>query len=299
MDLHQLYIFTNVVEHKSFSKAAQALYLSQSTVSSHIQSLEKHLGKPLFDRIGRDTTLTPYGERLYYWAVKLLKLKDEALMDIKQSASSLAGMIRIAVSSVPGQYIVPKMIKDFHDSYSQVTFSIKQGPSRTVAEKVLSGAVDLGVLGEKYDNDKLHYIPLLKEKLVLIAPENFQIGTPVTVESLKEYPFIMRNADSGTKAMLEKFLRKYNMKESSLNIVAWSDSGETLFELVKQGVGVSIVSEIAARGLANQSQIQIHHIKDFDDVRYFYLVYNKQKTLALPAKLFLKKFSPEEEELEE
>lgn len=295
MDLHQLYIFTNVVEHKSFSKAAQALYLSQSTVSSHIQSLEKHLGKPLFDRIGRDTTLTPYGERLYYWAVKLLKLKDEALMDIKQSASSLAGMIRIAVSSVPGQYIVPKMIKDFHDSYSQVTFSIKQGPSRTVAEKVLSGAVDLGVLGEKYDNDKLHYIPLLKEKLVLIAPENFQIGTPVTVESLKEYPFIMRNADSGTKAMLEKFLRKYNMKESSLNIVAWSDSGETLFELVKQGVGVSIVSEIAARGLANQSQIQIHHIKDFDDVRYFYLVYNKQKTLALPAKLFLKKFSPEEE----
>ncbi len=295
MDLHQLYIFTNVVEHKSFSKAAQALYLSQSTVSSHIQSLEKHLGKPLFDRIGRDTTLTPYGERLYYWAVKLLKLKDEALMDIKQSASSLAGMIRIAVSSVPGQYIVPKMIKDFHDSYSQVTFSIKQGPSRTVAEKVLSGAVDLGVLGEKYDNDKLHYIPLLKEKLVLIAPENFQIGTPVTVESLKEYPFIMRNADSGTKAMLEKFLRKYNMKESSLNIIAWSDSGETLFELVKQGVGVSIVSEIAARGLANQSQIQIHHIKDFDDVRYFYLVYNKQKTLALPAKLFLKKFSPEEE----
>lgn len=295
MDLHQLYIFTNVVEHKSFSKAAQALYLSQSTVSSHIQSLEKHLGKPLFDRIGRDTTLTPYGERLYYWAVKLLKLKDEALMDIKQSASSLAGMIRIAVSSVPGQYIVPKMIKDFHDSYSQVTFSIKQGPSRTVAEKVLSGAVDLGVLGKKYDNDKLHYIPLLKEKLVLIAPENFQIGTPVTVESLKEYPFIMRNADSGTKAMLEKFLRKYNMKESSLNIIAWSDSGETLFELVKQGVGVSIVSEIAARGLANQSQIQIHHIKDFDDVRYFYLVYNKQKTLALPAKLFLKKFSPEEE----
>lgn len=105
----------------------------------------------------------------------------------------------------------------------------------------------------------------------------------------------MRNADSGTKAMLEKFLRKYNMKESSLNIIAWSDSGETLFELVKQGVGVSIVSEIAARGLANQSQIQIHHIKDFDDVRYFYLVYNKQKTLALPAKLFLKKFSPEEE----
>lgn len=295
MDLHQLYIFTNVVEHKSFSKAAQALYLSQSTVSSHIQSLEKHLGKPLFNRIGRDTTLTPYGERLYYWAVKLLKLKDEALMDIKQSASSLAGMIRIAVSSVPGQYIVPKMIKDFHDSYSQVTFSIKQGPSRTVAEKVLSGAVDLGVLGEKYDNDKLHYIPLLKEKLVLIAPENFQIGTPVTVESLKEYPFIMRNADSGTKAMLEKFLRKYNMKESSLNIVAWSDSGETLFELVKQGVGVSIVSEIAARGLANQPQIQIHHIKDFEDERYFYLVYNKQKTLALPAKLFLKMFSPEEE----
>lgn len=291
MDLHQLYIFTKVVEQKSFSKAAEALYLSQSTVSSHIQSLEKNLGVTLFDRVGRENTLTPYGERLYFWAQKLLQLKDQALLDIKQSAENLAGVIRIGVSSVPGQFIVPKMIKDFRSHYSQVTFSINQWPSKTVAERVLNGTVDIGVLGEKYENEKLHYYPLLKEKLVLLASKEFTIDNPVTIESISQYPFIMRNSDSGTKSMLEKFLKRNDMKESRFNIVAHTDSGECLIELVKQGVGVSIISEIAAKKHVESPLIQAHRISGFDDERYFYLVYNKKKTLSMPSKLFIEMFS--------
>lgn len=291
MELHQLYIFTKVVEQKSFSKAAEALYLSQSTVSSHIQSLEKYLGVPLFDRLGRENILTPYGERLYDWALKLLQLRDEALLDIKKSADSIGGVIRIGVSSVPAQCIVPKMIKKFRDRYSQVTFSIHERPSKSVAEHVLNGTVDLGILGEKYGNERLRYIPLLKEKLVLFAGKEFQIQTPVTAENLSQYPFIMRYANSGTKAILEKFFRKHGMKESDLNIVAYTDSGETLIELVKQGVGVSIISEIAATEYADNPLVQIHPIEGFDDERYFYLVYNEKKTLSMPAKLFLKMFS--------
>lgn len=291
MELHQLYIFTKVVEQKSFSKAADALYLSQSTVSSHIQSLEKYLGVPLFDRLGRENILTPYGERLYEWAIKLLQLRDEALLDIRKSADSIGGVIRIGVSSVPAQCIAPKMIKDFRNHYSQVTFSIHESPSKKVAELVLNGTVDVGILGEKYDNEKLHYIPLMKEKLVLLASKEVPIQNPVTAENLRQYPFIMRYANSGTKALLEKFFRKHGLKESDLNIVVYTDSGETLIELVKQGVGVSVVSEIAAAQHAKHSLVQIHPIEGFDDERYFYLVYNKKKTLSMPAKLFLKMFS--------
>ena len=113
MDLHQLYVFTKVVEHKSFSKAADDIFLSQSTVSSHIQGLEKMLGLKLFDRVGRESILTPNGERLYAWARKLLLLKDQTLLDLKQGMIELRGMIRIAASSVPGQFMIPKIVKQY------------------------------------------------------------------------------------------------------------------------------------------------------------------------------------------
>lgn len=287
MDLHQLYVFTKVVEHKSFSKAAEAIYLSQSTVSSHIQSLEKMLNVPLFDRVGRETILTPYGERLYDWALKLLQLKDQALFDLKESVTELKGIIHIGVSSVPGQFLIPKIVKDFRKEYSNVTFSVSEYPSKLVAERVMSGKVDLGFLGEKYENDKLHYLPLLKEKLVLISSPAYHLGETITMQELLNYPFVMRSADSGTKAILEKFLKKQQIKEDQLNIVAFTDSSQTLIEFVKQGIGIAIISEIAAKEYTLNTNLRIHEIEDFHDERYFYLVYNEMKTLSLVSKLFI------------
>lgn len=296
MDLHQLYIFTKVVEHKSFSRAAEAVYLSQSTVSSHIQSLEKTLNVQLFDRVGRDTILTPYGERLYYWALKLLQLKDEALFDIKESVTELNGIIHIGVSSVPGQFLVPKIVKNFREEYSNVTFSISEYPSKIVADKVLSGKVDIGFLGEKYENDKLHYIPLVKEKLMLISPSQFNLNKTIAFEEIMTYPFIMRKSDSGTKAILEKFFKKKHIKDDQLNIVAYTDSSQALIEFVKQGLGIAIISEIAAREYTLNNHLRIHEIEDFNEERFFYLVYNEMKTLSLITKLFIEMVSKESPE---
>lgn len=289
MDLHQLYIFTKVVEHKSFSKAAEAVYLSQSTVSSHIQSLEKSLNVQLFDRVGRDTILTPYGERLYYWAQKLLQLKDRAIFDMKESVTELKGMIHIGVSSVPGQFLVPKMVKEFRNEFPNVTFAIHEFPSRIVAERVISGKVDLGFLGEKYEKDHLHYLPLLKEKLVLISSKDFEFEGTVSMNELVHYPFVMRNSDSGTKAILEKFLKQNGIKEEQLNIVAYTDNSQALIEFVKQGIGIAIISEIAARGSSLNDDLLIHEIEGFDQERYFYLVYSEMKTLSLVSKLFIER----------
>lgn len=287
MDLHQLYVFTKVVEHKNFSKAAESIYLSQSTVSSHIQSLEKLLNVKLFDRVGRETILTPYGERLYYWSQKLLQLKDQALFDIKESATEVTGMIHIAVSSVPGQFIVPKLIKEYREQFGNVTFSISELPSKMVAEKVMSGKVDFGFLGEKYENERLHYIPLQKEKLVLISTEAFGLDERISIHDMLEYPFVMRSSDSGTKAILEKFLKSQQIKMEQLNVVAHTDSSQALVEFVKQGIGISVISEIAAKEYSLNQQLRIHEIKDFVNERFFYLVYNEIKTRSLISKLFI------------
>jgi len=285
VDLHQLYIFTKVVEHKSFSKAAEVVFLSQSTVSSHIQALEKALNIKLFDRVGRESVLTPHGERLYHWAQKLLFIKDQALLDLNQGMTELQGMIRIAASSVPGQFLLPQMIKKFRMDYPAVTFQIYEASSKVTAEKVVNGTVDFGIIGDKYENDRLHYIPLLKEHLVLITSRNINLSNPVHIQELLDYPFVMRNTDSGTNALLEKLLKKNNISKNHLNIIAYTDSGQSLTQFVKEGIGIAIVSEIAAN--EQEGELEKYQIAEFEDERYFYLIYNKQKTIPLVSKLFI------------
>ncbi|MFJ7728091.1 selenium metabolism-associated LysR family transcriptional regulator [Neobacillus sp. NPDC097160] len=287
MDLHQLYVFTKVVEHKSFSKAAEDVFLSQSTVSSHIQALEKLLGLRLFDRVGRESILTPHGERLYQWALQLLLLKDQALLDLKQGMTELRGTIRVETSSVPGQFMIPKMVKHFREQYPEVMFHISQSSSRQVAEKVLNGSVDIGILGEKYVDDKLCYIPLIKEKLVLITSNQIELSGSVNLEDILKYPFVMRNSDSGTNAILERFLKKNNITKDKLNIISYIEDGQSLIQFVMQDVGISIVSEIAARGYAAKNMLKMYDINRFDDDRYFYLVYNINKTQSLLSTLFI------------
>lgn len=287
MDLHQLYVFTKVVEHKSFSKAAEDIFLSQSTVSSHIHALEKNLNVQLFDRVGRENILTPHGERLYQWAQKLLLLKDQALLDLKGGQQELRGMLRIAASSVPGQFMIPKMVKLFRDQYPNALFRINQSSSKNTVDKVLNGSVDFGVLGDKYESDKLKYIPLLKEKLVLITSNQVNIAGPVDIHDILQYPFIMRNSDSGTNAILERLLKKNKISKDQLNIIAYTDSSQSLIQFVMQDIGISIISEIAAKEYALQNQLKMYEINGFDEERYFYLVYNLQKTQSILGKLFI------------
>jgi len=287
MDLHQLFVFTKVVEHKSFSKAAEDIFLSQSTVSSHIQALERTLNVSLFDRVGRENILTPAGERLYQWALKLLLLKDQALLDIKEGATELRGIIRISASSVPGQFMIPRMVKKFRMLYPKATFHVNQSSSKNVAEKVLNGSVDFGILGEKYDNDKLCYLPLLKEHLVLVTSNQSDIKGPVDIQDLLSCPFIMRNSDSGTNSLIERFLKKHNIAKDQLNIVAFTENGQSLVQFVLQDIGIAIISEMAAREYYDRKLLKIHEINGFDDERYFYLVYNKNKTQSMLSKLFI------------
>ncbi|MED3570724.1 selenium metabolism-associated LysR family transcriptional regulator [Cytobacillus praedii] len=287
MDLHQLFVFTKVVEHRNFSKAADDVFLSQSTVSSHIKALEKSLNLKLFDREGRDTILTPHGERLYQWAQKILLLKDEALLDLKREMMDFRGIVKIATSSVPGSFIIPNMIKDFNHAYPNISFHISESSSKRVVEHVLNRTVDIGILGEKYENDKLFYLPFQKEKLVLITSNELEFNGPVCLEEIIKHPLIMRSSDSGTRSLINKFLEKKQISKEHLNIAVHTDSGNSLIQFVIQNVGISIISEMAAREFAAANLIHMYEIKDFYDERFFYLAYHKNKTLSLAAKLFI------------
>ena len=138
--------------------------------------------------------------------------------------------------------------------------------------------MDLGILGEKYDNEKLQYMPLLKEKLVLISPKHIEFKNPVNIQEVLNYPFVMRHSSSGTNSVLERFLKENHITKEQMNITAYTDSSQSLIQFVKEGIG----KEYDERNL-----IHMYDIEDFNNERDFYLVYNINRTQSVVSKKFI------------
>ncbi len=288
-DFHHMYVFVNVVQQKSFSKAAEAIFLSQSTVSAHIQTIEKELNVKLFDRMGREVVLTSAGEKLYSWSLELLAVREKALHDINMHFSEIQGRIKIIASTVPGQYIVPQIIGNFKKKYSRVMFEVSQSDSEDVAKSVLSGNIDLGFMGVIIDKDKLKYIPIEEDKLILIAPNNFKKKQKVIdVEELLSENIIIRNPGSGTQKVFDKALKKRGLTLKSSKIVASFDTTEAVKQSVKNGLGVAIVSKRSAIDYVESGFVRAFEIKGLDLYRKFYLVYHRDRTLSPVCEKFIR-----------
>jgi DNA-binding transcriptional LysR family regulator len=287
MLMHQLYIFIRVAEEKSFSKAAESIYLSQSTVSTHIASLEKHFGQKLFDRLGKKVVLNCFGEKLYPWAKEIMLLKEKALVDLKNYKLRIEGNIKICASTVPAHYIVPQLISKFSSQNPDIKFTLETYNSKYAAEMLLRGEADLAFLGLRYYNDKLNYLPLTEEKLVLIAPLGLKIGTAPELKKLIEYPFLFRKPGSATQMIVEKILKKSGIDITRLKVVSYFDSVQVLMQCVREGLGISIVSEIAASEFISHNLIKTFELGELSEKREIYLANNKERTLSPVVNLFM------------
>ena len=169
MDIRKLDALCKVVELRSFTKAAQAMQLSQPTVSDHIRNLEEELGQKLINRLGREVEPTPVGQLLYSYASRMLRLQQETLQAVLQYSGQLAGDLLIGASTIPGTFILPKIIRGFHQQYPDITTSVHISGSRTVAQKVLDGEYDLGLVGAIWNERGLEWQPLFNDTLVLVT----------------------------------------------------------------------------------------------------------------------------------
>jgi len=288
MQLHQLSVFKAVADCNSFSKASEELYLSQSTVSTHISNLEEYFGKKLFDRLGRQIVLTPFGERVYAWAEKLLIMHNEAIDDLKDFTTDLRGTLHIAASTVPAQYMAPRVMAAFRARFPAVKFVIRQGSSEDIAELVLKGQADLGMVGDMYYPDRITYMPFCSERIVLITPPAVKLSEPVSIVAAVDYPFIFRGVGSGTQAAVERTMRKAGVELVQYNVVAYLDSVQAVKQAVRDGLGVAFISETAARDYADNNLVNVYAVSEMCDNRTFYFAYNKNRTAVPFAAEFVK-----------
>lgn len=283
MDFKQLEVFVSVIKHQSFSKAARELFLTQPTVSAHIQNLEKELGSVLVNRSNKSITLTKSGEILYEHAIFILNNCKKAIYDIKEYSGKIEGMIDIACSSIPETYILPDFMKDFSNEYPDVKFSISHYDSQYAISEILNERVNFGLVGSKPTNPQIEYLELINDELVLIAPTDLHIDNDngyININELYKQNFIMRKEGSGTRNLIMNTLIENDFSTNKLNILSHVESNEAIKEMVRVGLGVSFVSYISIIDYINANKLRFYKIKDVNFERKFYFIYSKKKTFT-------------------
>lgn len=283
MDLKQLDIFVAVAKHQSFSKAAKELFLTQPTVSAHIQNLEKELNTVLVNRNNKIITLTRPGEILFEHAIYILNNCKRAIYDIKEYEGKIEGFIDIACSSIPETYVLPDFLKIFSSEYPNVKFNISHYDSKYAISEILNERINFGLVGSKSNNEQVEYIDLIDDELVLITPCDIFIDNNngyIDLAQIVNLNFIMRKEGSGTQNLVVNKLKDNNININQLNTIAYIESNEAIKELVRFGLGVSFVSYNSIIDSVTSNKINFYRIKDISFDRKFYFIYSKKKTFT-------------------
>lgn len=279
MELRQLEIFCTVAEKRGFSLAAEALGLTQPTVSFQIAALEEELGTRLFERGGRTTSLTRSGEVLYRYAREILALSGEAAQAIHSLKGLLWGEVTIGASTIPGEYILPTVLQTFREAHPGIALSVEIGDTAGILRRVLNNEVDLGVVGAGEKNEKLVFTRFVRDRLVVIAPSRGWFdGEKLSPEEFRKMPFVMRESGSGTRTVMERKLREKGIED--LNVVMILGSTEAVKRAVESGAGISIVSERAVRNEVQLGFLRAVEIEGIELQRDFFIVHRKQKVLS-------------------
>ncbi|WP_297289335.1 selenium metabolism-associated LysR family transcriptional regulator [uncultured Flavonifractor sp.] len=290
MQLKQLEVFLQVARQRSFSKAAEALYLTQPTVSAHVAALEEELGAKLVVRSTKELRLTAGGRVLSRYAAEILGLCQRAAQDVRTATSSIAGTLSIAASTVPSQYLLPQVLPLLRQRYPQVFFQIRQGDSGQVAQWMMENGAELGLVGAPVQRAGLLCVPFLAERLVIAtpnAPEYRRLEGQMTPEILRRAPFLMREPGSGTRKQAEQYLKGVGLEPKSLTLAAQLESTESILQGVKNGLGISILSEWAAKEAAQEGKILVFAPESPLLERQFYLLYRRSSPLSPAAAMLV------------
>lgn len=277
MDLWQLEVFCKVIELKSFSKAGEFVHLSQPTVSSHIKDLETHLGTRLVDRLARTTLPTKAGELLYDYARRLLALRDETESAMAEFLGKIRGRLTLGGSTIPGAYLLPRFIGQFRARYPKVRIALTVGDTLEMISKLMSGQIEIAVVGARSDDLQLVQKRLLKDEMRVVVPSDhpWTRRKQISLPDLKAEPFIIREPGSGTLKSLEQSLHKHNCSINDFHVTAEMGSTEAVRQGIKNKVGISILSAIAVADDERSGTLKTLAVKELDLTRSFYLTTHK------------------------
>jgi DNA-binding transcriptional LysR family regulator len=291
IDFRHLETFCRVAALKSFSRAADDLFLTQPTVSGHILSLEKSLSLRLFDRTRREVRLTKAGEMFLGYASKILTVRKDLLNALSEFSQGIRGELSLGASTIPGEYLLPRLMGDFKAEHPRLILTLKISDTKEIVQELLQGNIEFGVIGAKVDHPSLHYEKFEEDEIIVIAPSDHPLTRKRSVgfEDLLKEPWITREEGSGTQMTVERALRKKGKSLKDFNVAIEMGSTSSVKEGVKANLGLAFISRRAVEEEMNRHFFAAITLEGLEPIsRQIYIVSQRGKTMSPTGMEFLR-----------
>ncbi len=291
IEFRHLETFCRVAAFKSFSKAADDLFLTQPTVSGRILALEQCLSLRLFDRASKEVRLTKAGKVFLEYASKILFFRKDLLNALTEFAQGIKGELSLGASTIPGEYLLPKLMGDFKKDHPHVMIFLKIADTKAIIDDVLEDRVEIGFIGAKLNHPSLHFEKYEEDEIIVVAPPDHPLTRKkrVGLDELLKEPWIIREEGSGTQMAVEKALRRKGKSLKQFNVVLEMGSTSSVKEGVKAKLGLAFLSERATEDEVSRGfffRIDVEGIESIS--RQIYIVSHRWRTLSPMGMEFLR-----------
>ena len=281
MDLLQLEHFIAVCEERTFTRAAERVFRTQSAVSQSIKKLEDEVGSPLFAR-DTEIVLTEAGEVILDYARRMLVLRDIATRKVEALKNLSAGSLTVGAHEAAATYLLPNPVRSFRCKFPDIKVSIYNIRMDEIPTRVLDRDIDIGFVDNDAPTRALHSVQVYSDKMILIAPPEHRLASRqmVSIKDLGSELFISRNQCTSTMQKISQIFQQYDVP---YRVVTELWSFENVKSFVREGVGLAIVPGMVARAeIQNGFLVQIP-VLDLVIDRRGVMIYRDQGYMSEPA----------------
>jgi DNA-binding transcriptional LysR family regulator len=285
LTLQQLRLFEAVARHRSFTRAAEELYLTQPAVSIQVSRLEEGIGAPLLEQVGKRIYLTAAGREVYQTARDVLS-RLAALEDaLANQNGQIRGALQLSVVTT-GKYLLPHLLGAFVRKYPQVTPRLAVTNRAQVIERLRSNVDDLVVMGQVPQDIAVVARPFLEDVLVMVAHPEHPLAHErhIALERLLAERFLVREPGSGTRMIMDQLFAARNLRiEPYMEL----GSSEAIKQGVEAGLGISVLSVHSLHLELSGGYLVMLDVEQFPLKRQWYVVSLKGKKVSLTAQTFI------------
>lgn len=283
--LHQLKVFETVARYGSFTKAAEALYITQPTVSSQIKQLAGTVGLPLFEQIGKQLYLTEVGQELLVTCREVFEHLENFDMKVSDLKGTKQGCLRLGAITT-AKYFVPRLLGSFCQRYPTIDISLQVTNHQNLTQRMLQNKDDLYVLSQRPQDIELWSQPFLENPLVVVARSDHPLAGKRNIEiaRLNGEPFIMRESGSGTRQAVEELLEQQGV---AVKVRLELGSNEAIKHAIAGGLGISVLSRHSLIPSMSSGELTVLDVEHFPIPRQWYVAYLGGKQLSPIAETFL------------
>jgi DNA-binding transcriptional LysR family regulator len=286
MEMRQLRYFLAVAEAQNFTRAAEAVHVSQPSLSVQIAALEEEVGAPLFDRLGRRVALTQAGQVLYEHAQRVMREIEQGTQAIQELKGAGGGRLLVGTLSTVNSYLIPPLVSRFRQRFPLVHLQIQARPSADIVADLLANRLDLGLCLLPVQNERLTASRLFDETLCLVAPPSFRhLSARMRMKELADLPLVLMPADYCLRKMIEAECADAGVRP---RVSVEMTSPEGILDAVKQGAGLTVLPELFVRHRLSGDTLRIIELYDPVPKHPVGLAYLATRHLGLAAQEFIR-----------